>query len=103
LDGKGNDIDIAVLSDGQCDEHLLSADLKIALYKETGISSDDFDIRIINEILEKGNIFALLYLKNVLEQGKVIVDKAFAVRSEFLERYGMKFRECEGLIQEVLS
>lgn len=103
MDGMGNDIDIAVFSDGQCDSHLLSADLKIALYKETGLSADDFDIRIIDEILEKGDIFALLYLKNVLEQGKVIVDKDFAIRSAFLEHNGMKFRECEGLIQEVLA
>jgi predicted nucleotidyltransferase len=100
---QGNDVDIAVFADSEVDRHLLSADLKIDLHRETGIPPDDFDIQVINGILETGDIFALLYLKNVLEQGIVLVDKDFEARSDFIERYGLKFRECEGLMQEVLA
>ena len=102
-EGQGNDIDIAVFSDGQSDGHLLSADLKIDLHKKTGHPPDTFDIRILNGIIEKGDLFALLYLKNVLEGVQVLVNKVPDVHAGFLERYGLKFRECEGLIQEVLA
>ena len=99
----GNDIDIAVYMKADEDPHRLSADLKIALYKETGLAPDVFDVRILNDLNERADIFGLLYLKNVLEGGCVIVDKKSDVRLDFLERYGMRFRECEGLIQEVLA
>lgn len=102
LEGKGNDIDIAIYSDERSDNYSLSADLKIELHEETKVPPDAFDIRIINGILDRGDIFALLYLRNVLEQGRVIVDKRFDVRAVFLEHYGLKYRECEGLLQEVL-
>jgi predicted nucleotidyltransferase len=102
-EGQGNDIDIAVFSDRHADHYLLSADLKIDLHQKTGHPPDAFDIRIVNEIPEKGDIFAPLYLKNVLEGGQVLVNKTPDVHAGFLERYGWKFRECEGLIQEVLA
>jgi uncharacterized protein len=102
-EGQGNDVDIAVYSKDRIDPHLLSAELKIALNELTGISPDAFDFRIINDILEKGDIFAVLYLRNVLEDGRLLVNKAHGVHSDFLERYGSKFRECEGLMQEVLA
>ena len=99
---KGNDIDIAVYTKADEDPHRLSADLKIALCKETGLAPDAFDVRILNDLNKRADIFGLLYLKNVLEGGRVLVDKKSDVRLDFLERYGARFRECEGLIQEVL-
>lgn len=100
---EGNDIDIAVYMNTPENPHQLSADLKIALHKETGLAPDTFDVRILNDINERADVFGLLYLKNVLEGGQVLIDKEPDVRSDFLERYGLRFRECEGLIQEVLA
>lgn len=102
-DGLGNDIDIAVYSVPDLDFHQLSADLKIALHKRTGLSPDNFDIGILNGLLEQIDLFGLLYLKNVLNQNLILVDKDPSLRSDFLYRYGLKFRECEGLIQEIME
>jgi predicted nucleotidyltransferase len=99
--GKGNDIDIAIYAK-ETDFHKLSADLKIALYQETGISADRFDIQILNGLLENGDIFSLLYLKNILTTNLILVDRNRAVRTDFVDRYGTRFRECEGLMQELL-
>jgi|GEM_PF-681382 len=100
---QGNDIDIAVFSKEKVSPHELSADLKVALYRRTGLSPDLFDIRVINDILNTGDLFALLFLKNILSKNKVMVDRSRSKRVAFIEQYGTKFRECEGLIQEVLS
>ena len=100
---KSNDIDIAVYAKSDENFHQLAADLKIALHKETGLVPDVFDVRILNDLKNHADIFGLLYLKNILEHGRVLVDKEFDVRSDFLEQYGSKFRECEGLMQEVLA
>jgi hypothetical protein len=54
-------------------------------------------------LVERGDVFGLLYLRNVLQTGRILVDKNPAARSDFLERYGTRFRECEGLMQEVLA
>ena len=99
---KYNDIDIAVYMKADENPHRLSADLKIAFSRETGLEPDVFDIRILNDLDERSDIFGLLYLKNVLEDGQVLVDKKSDAHSDFLERYGVRFRECEGLMQEVL-
>ena len=99
----GRDMDIAVYLRGQEDPYGSSADLKYLLYRETGLDPDIFDIRVLNKIDEHGDLFGLLYLKNVLEQGRILVDKDPDVRADFLERYGLRYRECEGLIQEVLA
>lgn len=99
----GNDIDIAVFLKPAEDPHRVSADLKHQLYKQTGMTPDAFDIRVLNQVSEQGDIFALLYLKNVLENGRVLVDKAPEVRADYLEQYGRRYRECEGLIREVLA
>jgi len=101
-EGGGHDIDIAVFASQSSDPHGLSADLKHDLFKETGLSPDIFDVRIINEIVEHGDLFSLLYLKSVLEGGRLLEDKDPDLRAAFLERYGLKYRECEGLIQEAL-
>ncbi len=100
---KGNDIDIAVYSATDADPHKLSADLKVDLHKKTGIAPDSFDVRILNTLVERGDIFGLLYLRNVLKAGRILVDKNPKARGDFLERYGTRFRECEGLMQEVLA
>jgi predicted nucleotidyltransferase len=98
-----NDIDIAVFSRNNVSPHVLSADLKVTLYHRTGIAADIFDIRVINDIIETGDLFALIFLKNVFSENVLLVDRAYNLRTDFLERYGMKFRECEGLITEILS
>jgi len=100
--GKGNDIDIAVFSTEGVDCHKLSADLKVSLHKKIGFPPDDFDVRILNGLLVQDDIFALLYLKNVLTRNKLLIDKNPDARTHFLEHYGTRFRECEGLIQEFL-
>ena len=102
-EGKGNDIDLAVFPESQADSYSLAVDLKIDLHKATGMPPDTFDVRVIGDLIEKGDIFGLLYLRNVLDGGRILVDKDRDVRADFLERYGLKFRECEGLIQEVLA
>ncbi len=96
------DIDIAVYAVPDCDPFLLSADLKIALSEKTGIPPDVFDVRIVNQLLVQGDLFTLLYLKDVLGHGGLLVDKDDELRSSFIEAYSMKYRECEGLIAEVL-
>jgi hypothetical protein len=102
-EGSGNDIDIAIYSVEQGNPHALAADLKIALHKNTGFTPDSFDIRVINGLLEHGDIFDLLYLKNVLTCNQLLVDRHFVTRADFLEEYGRKFRECEGLMEEVMA
>ncbi|MBN2032448.1 MAG: hypothetical protein JW836_04160 [Deltaproteobacteria bacterium] len=101
--GVGNDIDIAVYSVEQGNPHELAADLKIALHKKTGFIPDTFDIRVINSLFERGDIFGLLYLKNVFTCNRLLIDRDLARRTDLLELYGRKFRECEGLIEEVVA
>jgi predicted nucleotidyltransferase len=98
----GNDIDIAVYASKDSNSLGLAADIKIALSEKTGAPPDRFDVRIINHLLEKGDLFSLLYLKDVLNDGIVLADNDFSERAAFIEAFGMKFRECEGLIAEVL-
>jgi predicted nucleotidyltransferase len=70
-----NDIDIAVFSTLDSDPLRLSVDLKIALSEKTGINPDTFDVRVINHLLRKGDLFSLLYLRDVLVQGELLLDK----------------------------
>jgi len=97
------DVDIAVYIQNSVDPLLLCADTALALSKETGIPPDTFDVRVINEIVERGDVFGLLYLRNVLETGRLLADKDPDLRGSVLDRYGLRYRECEGLIQEVLA
>jgi predicted nucleotidyltransferase len=99
---ESKDIDIAVFSRGDVPSHKLSADLKVALYHRTGVPADVFDIRVINDIINTGDLFGLIFLKNILSENILLVDRSFNLRANFLELYGMRFRECEGLIAEVL-
>jgi predicted nucleotidyltransferase len=98
-----NDIDIAVYARKHCNPLGLSADIKIALSENTGEPPDRFDVRVINHLLEKGDLFSLLYLRDVLNDGIVLADNDFSERAAFIEAFGMKYRECEGLIAEVLA
>jgi len=99
---QSRDIDIAVYAAEGLDGHEVSSDLKIALYEHTALSPDAFDIQIINNIVEEGDLFALLYLRNVFKKSILLKDRIPEVRSDFIEQYGLKFRECEGLISEIL-
>ena len=98
-----NDIDIAVFSTLDSDPLRLSVDLKIALSEKTGINPDVFDVRVINHLLRKGDLFSLLYLRDVLGRGELLLDNDFSQRASFIETFNMKYRECEGLIAEVLA
>ena len=100
---KGNDIDIAVYAKEPVDSHQLSADLKVSIHKLSGFPPDGFDIRVLNTVIEHGDIFGLLYLKNVLNESRILIDKDPDARADFLERYGSRFRECEGLMEELLA
>ena len=101
--GRGNDIDIAVYAAEGEDIFKLSTDLKVALHEETGLSPDHFDVRILNGLAEHGNIFALLYLQNVLNGQRLFLNRDPNAHADFLEHYGTRYRECEGLMQELLS
>ena len=98
-----NDIDIAVYATAGSDPFRLSADLKITFAEKTGKSPDTFDVRVINHLLRKGDLFALLYLRDVLSLGELLVDNSFQERASFVESFSMKYRECEGLIVEVCA
>ena len=82
-ESEGNDIDIAVFPKSEADPHLLAADLKIALHRKTGLPPDHFDVRVLSEPVEKVDIFSHLYLKNVLETGKMVVNKAPECHADF--------------------
>lgn len=96
------DIDMAVYARDHDNPFALCADTAMALSRDSGIPPDVFDIRVINDIVGHGDLFGLLYLRNVLERGRLLTDKDPDLRGDVLERYGLRYRECEGLIQEVL-
>ena len=98
-----HDLDIAVFASPLSDHFRLPVELKIACAKHTGVFPDFFDIRIINRLLEDGDLFALLYLRNVLAANRLLVDHDFNKRTDFIEQYNLKYRENEGLLDEVLS
>ena len=53
-------------------------------------------------ILSERGLFSLLYLRRVLQTNLVTVDKEEPARTDFIEAFSLKYRECEGLIDEVL-
>jgi uncharacterized protein len=101
--GQASDVDIAVYARDGVDPFLLSADTALDLSRDTGIPPDDFDIRVINTVVDHGDVFGLLYLRDVFQQGLLLDDKDPDRRGDVLERFGYRYRECEGLIQEVLA
>lgn len=68
----------------------------------TGLPADLLDVRVINGLLERGDLFTLLYLREILENGTLCVDNDFDRRAGFIERFGSRFRENAGLFREVL-
>jgi predicted nucleotidyltransferase len=100
---KGDDIDIAIYALETAEPYGLSADLKIALHNKSGLPPEIFDIRIINDIAKTGDVFGLLYLKNVLEANRLLLDRLPSARADFIEQYGSRYRECEGFMQEVVG
>ena len=100
---KARDVDIAVFSSPGTDPLVLSADLKISLYQATGVPADRFDVRVINEVVSKGDLFGLVFLRRLFATGQLLVDRDADKKGDFLEAYGMKYRECEGLIVELLA
>jgi predicted nucleotidyltransferase len=101
--GNARDVDIAIYSSPGEDPLALAADLKISFYQATGVPADHFDVRVINEAVAKGDLFSLLFLKRLFEKGVLLLDRDADKRGDFLEAYGMKYRECEGLIGELLA
>jgi uncharacterized protein YuzE/predicted nucleotidyltransferase len=97
------DVDIAVYSSPGTDPFSLAADLKIALYYATGVPADRFDVRVINELVAKGDLFGLVFLRRLFVTGVLLLDRDADKKGDFLEAYGMKYRECEGLIGEMLA
>ena len=100
---KARDVDIAVYSSPGTDPFVLSADLKISLYRATGVPADHFDVRVINEVVAKGDLFGLVFLRRLFATGILLLDRDADRKGDFLEAYGMKYRECEGLIGELLA
>ena len=100
---NARDVDIAVFSSPGTDPFVLSADLKISLYQVTGVPPDHFDVRVINEVVSKGDLFGLVFLRRLFASGVLLVDRDADRKGDFLEAYGMKYRECEGLIGELLA
>ena len=101
--GVFKDVDVAVYSASGVQPFALSADLKLAFSRRTGFPPDLFDVRMINDLPEKGDLFALVFLRNLFSNHELLVDRDPLLRADYIERYGMKYRECEGLIAEVLS
>ena len=104
LEGKGyRDIDIAVFAAEGVGHTSLATDLKIVLHEGTGLFPDVFDVRVINDLVDNGDLFALLYLHRLLATNELLVDKNKDVRTDFLFRSSVKYRECEGIIGEILA
>ncbi len=97
------DMDIAVYAARDCDPLRLAADLKIELAEKTGLSIDFFDVRVINDLVENGNLFSLIFLKRIFEKNALMADNDFDTRAEFIEKYATKYRACEGLMDEVIG
>ncbi|MEJ5364610.1 MAG: hypothetical protein WHS86_05900 [Desulfosoma sp.] len=102
-EGPFRDVDIAVFTSPDENPFEVSADLKIALSRRTGIPPDCFDIRVINQVVDTCDLTGLLYLEDVFTKGRRLVDKDRQILADYLERFGWRYRECLGLIQEFLS
>ncbi len=96
------DVDVAVYTRSPVDPLLFAAETKERLAVETGLPADLFDIRVINGLLERGDLFALLFLREILENGILCVDNDFDRRAGFIEQFGGRYRENAGLFREVL-
>lgn len=77
------------------------ANLKIEIASALGVPADIIDLRVFNHILDNPDSFCLLYLKKVLEEGKLLVNKNPKVLSDFLEDFSSRYREVEFLLSQV--
>jgi predicted nucleotidyltransferase len=93
---KYRDIDIGIYITEGYDPFIVSSNLEIALSIETGISPDNFDIRVINQVN------SLLYLRRVIN-GHLLVDKNPDMRGDFIESFSMQYREAEGILMEAYN
>lgn len=100
---KARDVDLAVYATSEADPLTLAADLKIALYRATQTPADRFDVRVINDLPEKGDFFGLVFLKDLFDKGLLLVDRDRDKKGDFFEAYGWKYRAYEGLIGEMLA
>jgi hypothetical protein len=53
----------------------------------------------LNTLVERGDIFGLLYLRNVLKADKILVDKNPKARGDFLNF--LKSNQTEPILQEL--
>jgi len=97
-----NDIDIAIYLNDQNIDSVFSIDIQIALYEHTNIVADFFDVKIINDLLNIGDIFTLIYLKKIFETNCLLVDNDFDVRTNYIEKFNIKYFECEGMINQII-
>ncbi|MEW6441458.1 MAG: nucleotidyltransferase domain-containing protein [bacterium] len=96
------DLDIGVYLRPGADPLFTLSDVRMKLSRATGMAADIFDLHLINEVLEKGDLHALLVLGRIIETGILMVDKDFDLRADFIDRYSLKHRENEVLFDEVL-
>ena len=87
------DVDVAIYADPESDPFGVTADLKIALSRETDLPPDRFDIQVINRADN------LLFLQQVLN-GRLLMDRGGEVRGDFIESFSMRYRESEGILSE---
>ncbi|MBI5529665.1 MAG: nucleotidyltransferase domain-containing protein [Deltaproteobacteria bacterium] len=87
------DVDIAVYLVDSQDAFAAAADLKLALGRSCGLAAETFDVRSLNGVGD------LRYLRRVLS-GRLLVDKDFDARGDFLESYAARYRESEGILDE---
>jgi predicted nucleotidyltransferase len=96
------DIDIAVGTTRQVDPLTFGPEMKNRLSAETGLPQDTFDVRVIDDLIRKGDLFSLVFLREILGNGILLADKDFDRRAQFIEEYGLKYLENQGLLGEVL-
>jgi len=96
------DIDIAVGTSKQVVPLEFAPEIKSRLSAETGLPQDMFDVRVIDDLVHKGDIFSLVFLREILGNGILLADKDFDRRAQFIEGYGLKYLENQGLLREVL-
>jgi len=96
------DVDIAVVTSDPVDPLRFGPETKSRLSAATGLPEDLFDVRVMNDLMEKGDLFSLVFLREILENGILVCEKDFGRRARFIEGYGLKYLENQGLLREVI-
>ncbi len=99
-----NDIDIGVYCIPEALENPFgfTSDTKIELSRATGLPPDNFDITLINYLMDSDRIDSLIVLGEIFD-GLLIVDKDSSIRTDLIEKTSAQFRESAGLLQEILQ